>query len=233
MTRTIRRTLGALLALALGIPAAPLLAGHGGSHGSGSHGGGSHGGGSHGGGSHGSHGGGSHGSRGGGSHHRGSGGSHGHGSHGHVHTGGDWIFFSAPFWGGLGGWYPDGGPYVEPPPEEYVPEDEGADAENAPAEDSPEDSQGNPNAPEDRPDADLPPAGGSLLTFSVEPEDAAVYLDGHLLGTGEEVARTLRGVPVAPGRHEIAVTSPGLREWTSEIEIVPGESRKIEVSLER
>ncbi len=73
----------------------------------------------------------------------------------------------------------------------------------------------------------------AMLTFAVQPDDAAVYVDGHLLGTAEEVGRTLRGVPVSPGTHTISVTRPGLREWSSEIDVASGESRKVEASLER
>lgn len=231
MTRNVRRTLGAALSLALVFPAAPLLAGHGGgSHSGGSHSGGSHSGGSHSGGSHsgGSHSGGRH----GGGSHRGGGHSGGHErSHGRSHSSGEWIFFGAPFWGGLGWWYPDAGPYVGAP-DEYPPDEreygpDGAIAPDAAPEDSDADEQ-------DADEPEIPAVSDrAMMTFAVQPDDAVVYVDGHLLGTAEEVGRTLRGVPVSPGTHTISVTRPGLPEWSSEVDLASGESRKVEVSLER
>ncbi|MGH9441630.1 MAG: PEGA domain-containing protein [Thermoanaerobaculia bacterium] len=201
MTRIVRQTIGAAVSLMLVFPATLLRASHGGgSHGGGSHGGGSHGT-SHSGGSHGSHSGGSHSH---GSHHDGSdhGGPHTRGSRGTAHdhgrSGGEWIFFGAPFWGGFGGWLDN--PVAEPLPEA----DETADS-----------------------------AETARLTFSVEPDDAVVYLDGHLLGTGDEVGRTLRGVPVDPGSHTLDVQRPGYRAWSSDIELAPAETRNVEVSLDR
>jgi PEGA domain len=235
MTRTLRQTLGAALSLTLAFPAAPLFAGHGGgSHGGGSHSGGSHVSGSHSGGSHGS---GTHsGSHSGRSHsggsRRGSGHSGGNGrSHGRSRSSGEWIFFGAPFWGGLGWWSPDAGPYVEAP-DEYTPDDReyGPDGTVPPDSETDESDADEQDAEE----PEVPEASDlAMLTFAVQPDDAAVYVDGHLLGTAEEVGRTLRGVPVSPGTHTISVTGPGLREWSSEVEVATGESRKVEVSLQR
>jgi hypothetical protein len=188
MTRNARRTLGAALSLALAFPAAPLLAGHGsGSHGGGSHSGGSHSGGSHGGGSHsgGRHGGGSH---------RGSGHSGGHErSHGRSHSSGEWIFFGAPFWGGLGWWYPDAGPNVEAP-DEYPPDEPEYGPDGAiPPDAAPEDSDADEQEADEPENAAASDRG--MLTFAIEPDDAAVYVDGHLLGTARFGA-----CPSRPGR---------------------------------
>jgi hypothetical protein len=113
-----------------------------------------------------------------------------------------------PFWGGLGWWYSDcvaGDVFPE-----YAPFDD-------------EDPDAGEEAPE---------SAGSRLIFDVEPEDAVVYVDGRLLGTADQVGGSLRGVPVEPGRHTLDVLRPGYRGWSKEIEIGPGATRSVGITLE-
>ena len=69
------------------------------------------------------------------------------------------------------------------------------------------------------------------LLLSVEPADAAVYLDDRFIGTAEEVGGTDRGLPLAPGKHTITVSRPGFKDRSVEIDVSAGESKKIELSL--
>lgn len=71
------------------------------------------------------------------------------------------------------------------------------------------------------------------LLLSLQPPDAVVYMDDRFLGTAEEVGRADRGVPLAPGKHTITVSRPGFKARTLEIEVGPGESKKVDVSLEK
>ncbi len=71
------------------------------------------------------------------------------------------------------------------------------------------------------------------LRLTVEPSDAAVYLDNRFIGTAEEVNSLERGIAVSPGKHTVTVSRPGMREKNSEIEVAEGETGKLEVSLSR
>jgi PEGA domain-containing protein len=75
------------------------------------------------------------------------------------------------------------------------------------------------------------PSGEHLgqLHLRVEPADASVYIDGAFRGTGRE-AGTLR---LPPGRHRIEVVRPGYRTTDQEIEVAPGETTQLSVTLER
>ena len=73
---------------------------------------------------------------------------------------------------------------------------------------------------------------GAWLVFAVEPEDAAVYLDGRLLGVAAAIAEEApEGVAVAPGPHTVEVVRPGLPGSSREIEIEPGQRQTVEISL--
>jgi hypothetical protein len=67
--------------------------------------------------------------------------------------------------------------------------------------------------------------------LSVQPADAAVYLDDRFLGTGEEVGGA-EGVPLTAGKHRIVVLRPGFKARKLEIEVAAGESKRVDVSLE-
>ena len=50
---------------------------------------------------------------------------------------------------------------------------------------------------------------GAALDLRVTPANAAIYIDGKFVGTGEELGRLERGLAVAPGKHRIEVVAPG------------------------
>ena len=83
------------------------------------------------------------------------------------------------------------------------------------------------SAPEEPPAAADERAG--RLRLSVQPEDASVYIDGAFRGSGRE-AGSLR---LAPGRHRIEIVRPGYRTSEQEVEVAPGETTPLSVTLER
>jgi hypothetical protein len=76
-------------------------------------------------------------------------------------------------------------------------------------------------------------AARTRLRLTVEPPDAAVYVDNRFIGTAEEINSLEHGVSISPGRHTVTVLRPGFREKTSEIEVRDGETGKLEISLAR
>lgn len=73
----------------------------------------------------------------------------------------------------------------------------------------------------------------SRLRLNVEPSDAAVYVDDRFVGTAEEVNSLDKGLAVPAGKHTVTVSRPGFVERTVHLEVKPGESQKVEVSLSR
>ena len=75
--------------------------------------------------------------------------------------------------------------------------------------------------------------GSASLVLSIDPPDSVIYLEDHFLAPGPEVDGAGNGVPLAPGKHTITVARPGYRDKTVEIEVAPGESKQVELSLEK
>jgi hypothetical protein len=71
------------------------------------------------------------------------------------------------------------------------------------------------------------------LRFQVQPGDAAVYLDDRFLGIAQELDSVERGIPLAAGKHTVMVSRPGLKDRTVEVEVTAGESKEIEISLNK
>jgi PEGA domain-containing protein len=71
------------------------------------------------------------------------------------------------------------------------------------------------------------------LQLTVQPPDAAVYVDNRFVGTAEEVNSLERGLAVSPGKHTVTVSRPGMREKTAEVEVGEGEMGKLEISLSK
>ena len=80
-----------------------------------------------------------------------------------------------------------------------------------------------------------PPSDGApgpgLLRLRVEPLDAAVYLDGTFLGTGQDL-KDGPGVTISPGFHDIEAVRPGWKIWKSRIEMLAGEERTLRIRLD-
>lgn len=70
------------------------------------------------------------------------------------------------------------------------------------------------------------------LHLEIEPRDAAVYLDGRFLGTGDELAGVHAGLIVDPGEHALEVVRPGYASRTVTFTSEPGEEVEVSVELE-
>ncbi|MEP6768871.1 MAG: PEGA domain-containing protein [Acidobacteriota bacterium] len=71
------------------------------------------------------------------------------------------------------------------------------------------------------------------LKISIEPSDAAVYIDDRFVGSADEVSSMDQGIVVAPGRHTVTVSRPGYRDKSREVEVGAGKTESIEISLAR
>jgi hypothetical protein len=84
---------------------------------------------------------------------------------------------------------------------------------------------------------DLParPAAGTAgtLELKVSPANAAVYLDGELVGTGEELGRLARGLAVAAGPHKVEAFAPGRTPRLVDVDVKEGELQQVVIELEQ
>ncbi len=71
------------------------------------------------------------------------------------------------------------------------------------------------------------------LTLSVVPPDAAIYLDGRFLGTGDDILRARGTITVDPGDHELEVVRPGYESKTTSFSAEAGEEVDLKVELEK
>jgi hypothetical protein len=71
------------------------------------------------------------------------------------------------------------------------------------------------------------------LVFRITPGDAAVYVNDHFVGTGEELSTLTRGFLVQPGQHSITVSRPGLQTREETVVVGPGKSERVEIVLQR
>ena len=67
--------------------------------------------------------------------------------------------------------------------------------------------------------------GGGTLRVTSDPDDAAVFVDGHL------VARTPTGIKIPAGHHSIMVTRPDRDQWTKQITVAKDQSIEIMAKL--
>jgi hypothetical protein len=70
------------------------------------------------------------------------------------------------------------------------------------------------------------------LTLTVVPSDASIYLDGRLIGTGDDLARLRRGLTVDAGDHVLEIVRPGHQPVEREFSMQPGEVLSMAVELE-
>jgi PEGA domain len=70
------------------------------------------------------------------------------------------------------------------------------------------------------------------ILFRVQPGDAAIYLNDHFIGTGEELSTLARGFLVPPGQHSVTVSRPGMATQERTVVVGPGKSETVEISLQ-
>ena len=74
--------------------------------------------------------------------------------------------------------------------------------------------------------------GSTALVLHVSPLGAAVYVDGTLLGTGEQLAQLQQGIAVSPGPHRVDVVAPGHAGKTLQVDTQAGKSVELAVALD-
>lgn len=71
------------------------------------------------------------------------------------------------------------------------------------------------------------------VDIAVQPTDAAVYLDGHLLGSAANLSHAPGGIIVDPGDHVIEVVRPGYASQKKSFKVAAGGQAEIDVELEK
>ena len=67
----------------------------------------------------------------------------------------------------------------------------------------------------------------------VEPRQAALYLDGNLIGTAADFTRSGAVLRLPPGKYLLEAASPGYRSIGLELNLRPGESVRVDRTLQR
>jgi hypothetical protein len=75
-------------------------------------------------------------------------------------------------------------------------------------------------------------AGDTWVRLTVEPRDAAIYLDDRFVGTASELD-TASGFAVSPGKHTLVISRPGYRDRRVQLDIARGKTERLDVRLER
>jgi hypothetical protein len=75
------------------------------------------------------------------------------------------------------------------------------------------------------------PSVFSEIKLSVDPDRAAVFVDGLFVGHAAEFSGIGRSLLVAPGKRKITVSLPGYQTFETEVELVPNQKFKIKTDL--
>lgn len=77
------------------------------------------------------------------------------------------------------------------------------------------------------------PAAWSTVKIDVNPPRAAVFLDGSFVGHVAEFEGLGRALLVAPGTHNIKISLPGYKTFTSEISPLPHQKVELKTTLQK
>lgn len=75
------------------------------------------------------------------------------------------------------------------------------------------------------------PAVTSEVKISVNPDRAAVFLDGQYIGHAGEFGGVAKSLIVAPGHRRISISLPGYNTFNSEIDLAPGQKFVLKTDL--
>jgi hypothetical protein len=75
--------------------------------------------------------------------------------------------------------------------------------------------------------------GVGHLRLDVTPGNAVLYLDGHFLGTAEDIAELSTDLLLEPGQHTLEILHPSHGSKKIEIEMEAGDEEEIEVHLDQ
>jgi len=71
------------------------------------------------------------------------------------------------------------------------------------------------------------------IKLSVDPDRAAVFVDGMFAGHAGELGGVGEGLLVAPGKRRITISLPGYRSFETEVELAPNQKFEIKTKLIR
>jgi hypothetical protein len=75
------------------------------------------------------------------------------------------------------------------------------------------------------------PSVFSEIKLSVDPDRAAVFVDGLFVGHAAELGGLGRSLLVAPGKRKISVSLPGYQTFETEVDLAPNQKFKIKTDL--
>jgi len=75
------------------------------------------------------------------------------------------------------------------------------------------------------------PAVTSEIKMSVNPDRAAVFLDGQFIGHAAEFGGIAKSLIVAPGHRKISITLPGYETFNTEIDLAPNQKFVLKTDL--
>jgi hypothetical protein len=75
------------------------------------------------------------------------------------------------------------------------------------------------------------PSAVSTLKLKVQPDRAAVFLDGRYVGHVGEFGGKFQGLVIASGTHRIKIELPGYRTFETEISLLAGQKSEVKTEL--
>jgi PEGA domain len=81
------------------------------------------------------------------------------------------------------------------------------------------------------PQAQFPSGATAQVKLDVTPDRAAVFVDGNYAGTPHEFGGVGRAMIIAPGEHHVRIALAGYQDFTTEINLRPGQKIKIKTDL--
>jgi PEGA domain len=78
----------------------------------------------------------------------------------------------------------------------------------------------------------MPPVTAEIK-LSVNPDRAAVFLDGLFVGHAGEFGGVAKSLLVAPGHRKITVSLPGYQTFSTELDLAPNQKFQIKTDLQK
>lgn len=83
------------------------------------------------------------------------------------------------------------------------------------------------------PKAEEPVHGKGVVSLEIEPAATEVYVDGELIGTGEDLKKNGGDIELSAGRHKLEFKKSGYKTQSIEIEIKDGKGFHLGIRLEK
>jgi PEGA domain len=75
------------------------------------------------------------------------------------------------------------------------------------------------------------PSVTAEIKLSVDPDRAAVFVDGLLVGHAGELGGIGKSLLVAPGKRKITISLPGYQSFETEVELAPNQKFTLKTKL--